>query len=368
MTGGRSLRQVLHNSLEYGDLSFRDFVELALYHPQFGYYATAANRVGIEGDFITAPALSPVFAFAVARLVREFVSRVGDGVSVVVDIGCGDGSLIHSLYELANGERVRFFGVDRSLERASAREGVAFATSLDEVPKGDAQLIISNELFDALPFARLVRRGEHLHELWVREADDGSLDWSEHEAPAEYDDYFAERQIALDDGQFADVSLEWAAMYGDVARWVERGVIVTFDYGYAEEQLFRSRARRFGTAAAYAGHRVSRDLLANPGEQDLTAHVNFTDLRRAGERAGFSTLFFDRQAKFLLSLGANEHELFAPVTDAQVATADEGIELLQRRDDARRLILPDGIGEEIRVLVQGKAVGGEEWMFQRKLW
>src|SRR5206468_8706976 len=125
--------------------------------------------------------------------------------------------------------------------------------------------------------------------------------------------------------------------------------------GYPQETLFRSRLRRYGTAAAYSRQRVSRDLLANPGKQDLTAHINFTDLIRAGERAGFSTLFFDRQAKFLLALGVAEHELFKPIDEVTVPSLEAGADLLDRRDAARRLVLPDGIGEEIRVLVQGKA-------------
>src|SRR5205823_4981646 len=114
-----------------------------------------------------------------------------------------------------------------------------------------------------------------------------------------------------------------------------------FDYGFPQESLFRSRLRRYGTAAAYAGQRVSRDLLANPGRQDLTAHINFTDLIRAGERAGFSTLFFDRQAKFLLALGITEHDLFKPIEKVTASSLEAGAELLDRRDAARRLVLPD---------------------------
>jgi len=209
-------------------------------------------------------------------------------------------------------------------------------------------------------------RGEHLHELWVTEHD-RLFDWSEHEAEAKYDDYLAERGIALRDGQYADVSLDWQPMYEEICRFVERGLIATFDYGYLEKQLFSGRVRHFGTAAAYSAHQVSRDLLANPGEQDLTAHINFSDLQRTGEQNGFSTLFFDRQAKFLLAAGATEHELFAPLDDLKVSSAEEALALRETREEARRLVLPDGIGEEIRVLVQGKGVRGEGWSFQRKL-
>ena len=368
MPGERSLSDVLRNSLTHGDLPFRDFVELALYHPEFGYYARSESPVGREGDFITSPLLSPLFSFALGRLIDEFVRRSGDVVSQVVDIGCGDGALIRSLSERGLGgvSPPAYFGFDRSLGRAQPQPDVTYVTSLGDIPPAEARLIINNELFDALPFARLVQRGEELHELWVTERD-GSLDWTEHEADARYDDYFAERGIELDDGQFADVSLEWPALYDDFCRSVQRGLIVTFDYGLPQTKLFRGRMRRFGTAAAYSRHRVTRDLLVNPGEQDLTAHINFDDLRLTGERQGFSTRFFDIQAKFLLALGAAEHELLKPVGEVTVDNAEDGIALLEARDDARRLILPDGIGADIRVLAQERGMGREEWSFQTKL-
>ena len=356
------MRDVLRKALQYGDLSFRDFMELALYHPEAGYYARGENPVGRGADFITAPVLSPVFSFALGNLVREFVRANEGAVCSVVDIGCGDGSLIEDVARcsllVARGE-VRFFGVDRSLSRATSNEQRAtYLRSLDHVPRDGAHLILSNELYDAFPFARLVKRGEHLHELWVEERD-GVLDWVEREAAAPYEDYFAERGIELSEGQFADVSLEWEAFHADVLRFLGRGLVVTIDYGYPGDKLFHPRARRFGTAAAYAGHRVSRDLLANPGEQDLTAHINFSDLQRAGGE----TLFFGRLAKFLLSLGVMEHEHFRPVDESGITTPEEGLALIDAREAARRLILPDGIGEEMRVLVQGKNVPREGWSF-----
>ena len=393
MPAEQSLLDLLRNSLIHSDLPFRDFVELALYHPEFGYYAKPRSPIGREGDFITSPLLSPLFSDVLGNLIDEFVNRAGDGVSQVVDIGCGDGGLIRALAGVGSGGwRVgdseisetgdqrsgnpptphaprptpRFFGLDRNLGRAQPDPNVTYVTSLAEIPPAQARLIISNELFDALPFARVVQRGEELHELWVTEHD-GVLGWTEHEADARYDEYFAERGVELDDGQFADVSLEWSPMYDDLCRFVPRGLIVTFDYGLPQTKLFRGRMRRFGTAAAYSQHRVSRDLLINPGEQDLTAHINFDDLRLTGERRHFTTRFFDIQAKFLLALGAAEHELLQPIGEAAVGSAEEGMALLEAREDAKRLILPDGIGAEIRVLVQERGMGRDDWRFQTKL-
>jgi SAM-dependent MidA family methyltransferase len=352
--------------LQYGPLSFRDFVELALYHPEFGYYSRTENPVGKEGDYVTAPSLSPVFSFAIAGLFREFVRRCEGEVCSFVDIGCGDGSLIRSVAVQIGEKNVRFFGVDRSQSRIHAGSGPTFVRTLDEVPRDGAHLIFSSELYDAIPFARLVQRGEHLHELWVAERD-GVLDWSEHEATSAYDDYFVARGIELAEGQFADVALEWEAFHEDVVRFVTRGLIVTLDYGFTAKKLFHPRARRFGTAAAYSQHRVHRDLLADPGEQDLTAHINFSDLERAGERHDAKTLFFDVLAKFLLAIGITEHELFTPVHEVAIASAEEGIALISAREEARRLILPDGMGEDLRVLVQARGISFENWLFQRPL-
>lgn len=369
MSPERSVRGIVHKLLQNRDLPFRDFVEVALYHPELGYYSRSESPVGKTGDFVTSPSLSPVFSFALERLIREFMSRMDDAVCSIVDIGCGDGTLIRSVAQQMPAElreRARLAGVDRSVDRAAPVPGVVFATELAQIPSGDAQLLICNELFDAQPFARVVMRDDGLHELCVTERDD-RIDWSERRAPPQLSEYFLARGIQLQQGQFADVSLAWETLYGELCNFVARGLIVTFDYGDPEQKLFSGRARQFGTAAAYAGHQVSRDLLANPGEQDLTAHVNFTDLQGAGERAGLSTLYFDRQAKFLLALGATEHELFAPFDDRKFDSADEALTFREEREQARRLILPDGIGEEMRVLVQGKEIEKTGWSFQKKL-
>lgn len=365
MPAERTLRDELRKLLNYGPLSFRDFMELALYHPEFGYYARRENPVGKGGDYVTAPSLSPVFSFAIARLFRELMGRCEGEVCSFVDIGCGDGELVRAVAAHINDARARFFGVDRALARVSGGSAT-FVRTLDEVPRDGAHLIFSSELYDAIPFARLVKRGEDLHELYVAERE-GTLDWSEHEATSAYDDYFTTRGIELSEGQFADVTLEWEAFHEDVARFVARGLIVTLDYGFPAEKLFHSRARRFGTAAAYSRQRVHRDLLSDPGEQDLTAHINFTDLERAGERQGAQTLFFDRLAKFLLSIGVTEHALFQPVHELEIGSAEEGMALIEARDEARRLVLPDGMGEDLRVLVQAKGVSFENWSFQRPL-
>src|SRR3954447_7775261 len=135
MLGDRPIFDVLRKSLKNSDLPFRDFVELVLYHPEFGYYARAESPVGREGDYVTSPVLSPVFSYSLGKLCREFMSRSGDAVSQVVDIGCGDGALIRGLAGekklTTETQRAQsFYGVDRNLGRAIADSNVTYVTSL----------------------------------------------------------------------------------------------------------------------------------------------------------------------------------------------------------------------------------------------
>lgn len=360
--------------LKSGDLRFQDFMELALYHPEYGYYARARSPIGTEGDYVSNPSISPAFAYAIGRLIGEFLGHAGDALSVIVDVGCGDGMLIHDAalaVPLPARAKAAFFGIDRALARVSeeTRNGpVTFVDDFALLPRGHPTLLLSNELFDAIPYSRLVRRGDELHEIWVTEREEGTLDWVEQEAPAPFGDYFAVNGVELAEGQFADISLEWGPMYRDLALSFERGLMVTFDYGFPAAQLFDRRIRRFGTAAAYRNQRVSRDLLANAGEQDLTAHINFSDLIRAGNETGLETLFFDRQAKFLLGVGITGHEFFRPADEVETASLAHAVDLIDARDAARRLILPDGIGEDVRVLVQSRGLPASGWSFQRKLY
>lgn len=340
-------------------------METALYDPEFGYYVQP--RSGL--DYATSVDLSPAFPFALGRLASEFLDRAGDEVCTIVDIGCGDGSLLAGIRDaLPDSQlgRARLAGVDRSLGRLrpelAGDPELRFVRSIDEVDTSSPTLAISNELFDAFPVARVVQREGGLSELWVRETC-GALEWEERDAPPELAAYFAARGIGLEVGQFADVTPDWEAFYAALVGRIGRGLIVTIDYGFPQETLFDVRVRRYGTAVAFRRHQVTRDLLSGAGRQDLTAHVNFSDLQRAGEARGWTTLAFERQAKFLLRIGITAHPLLAPLEDVEGSSGD-AVELASARDATRRLILPDGIGEEMRVLAQARGMGQGGWTFQ----
>jgi SAM-dependent MidA family methyltransferase len=207
--------------------------------------------------------------------------------------------------------------------------------------RGVEGLIFSYELFDAMPVHRLIgRAGGATGERWG--------DWRERDGFLYVEGDLSDPALLallggrrLVEGQIADLAPAWEPLYRELARALERGLIVTCDYGYERDSLLDLRVRRHGTLACYSRQRVHRDALRRLGEEDLTAHVDWTTLREAGEAEGLESVVLTRQARWLVAAG-----LFEEIAAAGAAAASA----------ARTLLDGDGMGEEIRVLVQSRGV------------
>ncbi|SRR6266545_385738 len=318
-------------------------MEEALYG-EGGYYRREALAIGEEGDFVTGSSLSSLFGRATARLLERLDASLGRPAELF-EAGYGTGAhLTHVLSSLGEtgsaGRRVRAW--DRVPRPVPA--GAAPVADLGEIADGEIDgLIFSYELFDALPVHRLIgRAGGSVGELWVDRGEDGGFAWREGELsdPALLD-LLRDPDFRLQPGQVADLSPGWAPLYGELARKLGRGLLVTCDYGYERDLLLDPRVRMHGTLACYSRHRVHRNPFVLVGEQDLTAHVDFTALRQAGEAAGLTTCSFTRQALWLAACGLFE--------DLQGAPAET-------RLAAMALLDGEGMGEDIRVLVQARGI------------
>ncbi len=325
-------------------------MEEALYG-EGGYYRHAALAIGEEGDFVTGSSLSSLFGRATARLLQRLDGILG-GPAELFEAGFGTGAhLSHVLSSLAEpgsaARRVR--GWDR-MPRPIA-EGATPVADLGAIADGEIDgLIFSYELFDALPFHRLIGHADgSIGELWVdhhQDGEDGGFIWREGELsdPALLD-LLQDPEIQLQPGQVADLAPGWGPLYSELARKLGQGLLVTCDYGYERERLLDPRVRMHGTLACYSRQRVHRNPFVLVGEQDLTAHVDFTALRRAGEAAGLTTFAFTRQALWLAACG-----LFEDLQDAPAET----------RLAAMALLDGEGMGEDIRVLVQARGIDPAE--------
>lgn len=334
-------------------MSFATFMEAALYG-EGGYYARQTPGIGTEGDFVTGSSYSPLFGRATANLLRRLAVVLGGGTGFV-EAGYGTGAHLAAVARALEGsETIQLAGWDRvprELPTTVPTPDVRRLDSLDDIPHGGVRgMIFSYELFDALPFHRLIGRptdgpGGPVGEMLVGLDDEGEFEWVVGDLSVEgLDGLLAQER--LDPGQIADLSPAWGPVYRSLAERLGRGLLVTCDYGFERRRLLDPRIRRHGTLACYRRQRVHRNPFVSVGRQDLSAHVDFTTLRTVGERAGLSTVTLTRQARWLMACGLFD----------SLAEADAG-----ERIEAKTLLDPAGMGEEIRVLVQAKGVDPAEF-------
>lgn len=326
-----------------GPIPFAVFMEQALYGDG-GYYSREDVPIGEEGDYVTGATLSPLFGRVTARLLERLDKALGTTAAEMFEAGYGTGlhleNVVATLLEKTMGRQVRAW--DRVPRPLPA--GVERISSLEGIKDGEIQgLIFSYELFDALPVHRLVGRADGtVGELWVDLDEAGAFVWREGEvSDPTLPGLLRNPDVPLQAGQVADLSPGWQPLYRALARKLGRGLLVTCDYGFERERLLDPRIRANGTLACYTRQRVHRNPFVRVAEQDLTAHVDFTPLLQIGEAEGLRTVTLTRQALWLTACG-----LFEELQGADATT----------RQGAMALLDGEGMGEEIRVLVQAKGI------------
>ncbi|HVL88235.1 MAG TPA: SAM-dependent methyltransferase [Candidatus Thermoplasmatota archaeon] len=318
-----------------GRIPFSRFMELCLYHPAHGYYV----RRGPGRDFYTAPQATPVFGELLCRQLAEMWQRLGSPSRFdVVDVGAGKGELLDAIYEEAR--RTPGFSEAFCPVAVEPHGKLSRGKTLEQIPKESLTgCVLSNELFDAQPVHRLraVRGAWREVHVIVR---DGKLRSVLGDLTPEARAYLAWMGIEPADGLQLEVAPGAPALLRRVAALLSRGYVLTIDYGATTPELLE----RGSTLRCFFAHRPGDDPLAEPGEQDLTADVDFASLEKAGEEEGLVNLGLVSQGRFLLALGGAERV---------VASADAGTQLA-----LKNLLHPAGMGERFRVLVQAKRAPG----------
>jgi SAM-dependent MidA family methyltransferase len=344
----------------YGPLTFADYMRECLYHPAHGYYSKREHTR--FADYYTSADVHPIFGRLLARQFAEMWESLGrPGGFTVVEAGAGVGRLATHVLDFcatklpAFYNSLRYVAVERSAPRREQaianlkRHATAghFAGSAEIPARIAAGCLFSNELIDALPVHRVVLESGALKEIFVDFRDGRFLSATAPLSTCAIAEYFATQGVILQEGQCAEARLEASDWITEVGRRLERGYVLTIDYGHHAAELFDDHHMR-GTLLAYQNHRVSEDFYVSPGEQDLTAHVNFTALEMWGKRSGLETVGFTSQTTFLLALG-QENE-FADLYDEGQTEAER----VRARLQLKTLIHPEGMGERFQVLLQQK--------------
>lgn len=354
---------------EHGPMTVAAFMDLALYDPSFGYYARSTRRSGAAGDFFTSVDVGAVFGELLEAQIAEMAGLLSGDASQPVDLveaGAGNGRLSSDILRAARQhhprlyERLRVHLVEaspaaREAQRATLGEKAErLASSSTALPDRINGIVFANELLDAMPTHQVVMREDGLREVYV--SPQLALAEGPLSTPA-LADYLEHLGVALEPGWRVEINLRSVEWIRDLARRLDRGFVILIDYGHEARELY-SVGHSNGTLTTFARHTASGPesapgtppWLTNPGEQDITAHVDFTSIRAAAEKEGLLTLGFLDQTYFLLALSRNLENLDNPQNR-------ENLENLKKRLALKTLIMPGGLGSTMKVLIFGKGVG-----------
>ena len=336
-------------------MPFSRFMEMALYEPGFGYYAAGARKFGAEGDFVTAPEVSPMFARCIALQARQVLEKAG---GVILELGPGSGVLAADLFaELeSQGAAPQSYLLlepspdlrerqQRLIAERHPRHRDRF-TWITELPPKIRGFVIANEVLDVVPCALVHRHDGNYLERGVLVSEAGFA-WDD-QPLAPGSDLARRAEAVFPTGTFdylSEVNFAAEALVRTVAASLESGVAIFIDYGFSEREYYHPQ-RSMGTVRCHYRHRFHGDPFFLPGLQDITAHVDFSAMARAAEAGGADVLGYTTQAYFLISCG------LAVLVSAGDPTMT--LSRLKATSAVHRLISPAEMGELFKVLAIGR--------------
>ena len=337
-----------------GWLSFERFMDIALYSPGMGYYSAGAHKLGVGGDFTTAPEVSRLFGACIARQCAEVLGALGGGS--IVEIGAGSGRLaadillrLETLGQLPESYGILEISADlRDRQRSYLARHLPHLQGrvrwLDQPPEDSFDgLILANEVLDALPVARFRWYRDHVEELGVV-IEGGRLGWAPRPASsrlAETCRRLSQAGGAWDDGYVSECCPRLGAWTQSVTRSLRAGAALWFDYGLPRSQYYLPE-RRDGTLLCHLRHRAHNNPFLYPGLQDITAWVDYTLLAEASRTAGFALSGFTTQGHFLAGLSVDQ--------EMQTIAGGDANQFARLANQARRLMLPGEMGERFKAM------------------
>jgi SAM-dependent MidA family methyltransferase len=340
-------------------------MKAALYDPVHGYYQRSdRERWGRAGDYRTSPERSTLFAATFARYFAGLYEELGRPREwTIVECGSGRGDFAFGVLETLAQQFPSLFKATRyvvydvsadALQRTRGRlvdfgDRVKLCSSLDEVQVYNG-IFFSNELLDAFPVHRVTQTEQGLAELYVTgvSSSEGPL------STPRLSEFCSDYGLELAVGQVVEINLEIDEWFARVAGKLANGFVITVDYGAESDELYDAKLRPNGTLRGFRRHEFVDDVLAQPGECDITASVNWTQVKTAGERVGLKVVDFASQDKFLLNAGLLselEYQLSLAKTEAEKVGLSTG---------ARDMILPGGMASSFQVLVQRRVKEDDE--------
>lgn len=319
-----------------GWIAFARYMELVLYEPGLGYYARPAPKLGTQGDFVTAPELGSLFGRTLARQLKALAGPV-------LEFGAGSGALAATLLSQHDFD-YRIVEISPHFRAQQQARLGGHVEWLERLPERIRGVVIANEVVDAMPVHAVAWRDGGLMERGVG-ISDHRLVWLER--PAEGELLEEAKTLSVPVPYESEIGLVARAWMRELAARLEEGVIFIVDYGFPRSEYYHPQ-RSTGTLMCHHRHRAHADVFARPGEEDLTAHVDFSALAGAAVDAGLEVLGYATQAQFLVNCGITE-----VLGEANVENA---LHYAPLAAEAQRLLSPAEMGELFKVLAVGRGV------------
>ncbi|MDX8395620.1 MAG: SAM-dependent methyltransferase [Mariprofundaceae bacterium] len=339
-----------------GTLSFESFMHAALYEPELGYYESA-EVFGEQGDFVTGVDLGQWLAMGFADVIAWGLKQLGQPDDwCLLEQGGGSGRLLFSVFKLLNDKGInppRMIAIEASIHMRE-RQRILYAekgmvveqyATLSEFGTIKNLLMFCNELPDAFPVRSFIWKNSKAYERVVAHCQDGFC-WQDSELISESLEIDENVMATWPDGYISEWNPGLVAWQQQVSAIMGQGYLFCVDYGYTQQEYYRAQ-RAEGTLMGHCEHQVVEDVLANPGTCDVTAHVDFTSLRRAGEVCGLKACAFISQGGWLAQSPSVQAEV-------QALALKGGVESMQALAHAKRMMLPFGLGESFKLLIQTK--------------
>lgn len=369
------LEKIIIDKIKKQDLiTFETFMDMALYYPELGYYTSPDLKIGRKGDFYTSPHLHKIFGAMIGKQLEE-MWEIMERPSVfhAVEIGAGAGYLCKDILDYLKTREIfqslNYIIVEinpvmiekqkellsnppnpplmkvmtrRGGERGLLDEKVKWVSSLREL-NNIRGCIFSNELLDAFP-VHLIEMEDALKEIFINFGGKNIIEQKLDISSPNLLKYLEEFNIDIASGYRTEINLKIKDWLKEISEILHEGFVITIDYGYTAKEYY-DEERSKGALLCYHKHRMNENPYENIGEQDITAHVNFSSLKKWGEEIGLKTIGYCPQGTYLISLGIDE-----VITEIYGNSSDYESEILK----IKGLILPQGMGESHKVMIQYK--------------
>ncbi|MFH2012238.1 MAG: SAM-dependent methyltransferase [Pseudomonadota bacterium] len=367
----KELKNIIFDTIhKKGRITFAEYMDMALYHPIHGYYNSSREKIGKDGDYYTSPHIHPVFGQLIARLIYQMWDILGKrSAFTIVEAGAGKGFLCCDVLDYSRKQLPEFYEsltykiveissylptLQKELLKNHAHETKVIWHSHTDVKKGKIQFdgcYLSNELLDSFPFNMVKMEGGKLREVYITLSESGFVEkLGELSTPA-LEQYFANLNIKLNEGQKAEVNLGIFDWLKEIYSAMGKGFIITIDYGYTADELF-APYRTDGTISCYYRHTINHNPYIRLGFQDITAHIDFTTLIETGEKMGLKKTIYLEQHRFLMSLGLLDILEDLENNRENMST----LEYYKEKLAMKNFLMPGGIGVLFKVLIQQKGV------------